>query len=55
MNQAPAAYRRGPLRCPSHVRPWLQEPQPNVSGNSLTVYLSKTVTAPAKVAWFIVN
>ena len=28
---------------------------PNVPGGSLTVYLSKTMTAPAKIAWFIVS
>lgn len=28
---------------------------PEVSRGSFTVYLSKTVTAPAKVAWFVVN
>jgi hypothetical protein len=28
---------------------------PNIAGKSFTVYLNKTVTAPAKVAWFIVN
>jgi hypothetical protein len=28
---------------------------PNVSASSFTVYLSKAVTAAAKVAWFVVN
>jgi hypothetical protein len=28
---------------------------PNVSGSLFTVYLNKTVTAPVRVAWFIVN
>jgi hypothetical protein len=28
---------------------------PNVPGSSFTLYLSKTVTASVKVAWFVVN
>jgi hypothetical protein len=28
---------------------------PDVSRSSFTVYLSTTVTAPAKLAWFVVN
>ena len=28
---------------------------PNLAANSFRVYLSKTATASAKVAWFVVN
>lgn len=34
---------------------YVQAAVPHVSGHSFTVYLSKVVPAPLKVAWFIAN
>ena len=38
-----------------HAGVWVRSAVPNVAGSSFTVHLSKTVTAPTSVAWFVVN
>ncbi len=34
---------------------WVRSAVPNIAGSSVTVHLSKAVTASIKVAWFVIN